>query len=170
MQVCLRAAPLLWRYAYRLWHLRRRWVGWKVPADPMQTPHIPVWLPPFSRSLSTPLSYQTASGQSRENSNRELKLSSPSLSSRLILLSDLSENISSQKNRVPVYLWSLIHPGQQWVSQDFGSGFLYAATDKLLIDWFLHKHPGSSQTALALVKEQTTVGLLHCVLYCKRDT
>lgn len=73
-------------------------------------------------------------------------------------------------NRVPPYLRPLIHPWQQWVSQDFGSGPLYATTDKLLVDWFLHKDPGSSQTALALVKEQTTVGLLHCVLYCKTHT
>lgn len=68
-----------------------------------------------------------------------------------------------------LYLWSLVNAWQQWASQDFRSGFLYTALDKLLVDRFLHKHPGSSQTALALVKEQTTVGLLHCVLYCKTD-
>lgn len=66
-----------------------------------------------------------------------------------------------------LYLWSLIDPRQQWVSKDFGFSLLHTAADKLLVNRFLYKHPGSSQTALTLVKEQAAVGLLHCILYCK---
>lgn len=63
----------------------------------------------------------------------------------------------------------MVNPWQQWVSQDFPSGLLHTAMDKLLVDGSFYEHPGSSQTALALVKEQATVGLLHCMLYCEID-
>lgn len=68
------------------------------------------------------------------------------------------------------YLWSLVHSWYQWVSQDLVTGLFRATTNKLLIDGVLHKHPGASQTALALVEEETTVGLFHCILHYNTHT
>lgn len=95
MQIML-WVPLLWQCAYRLWHSRRPWVGWKAPAGSTQTHHTPTWHLPPSRFLLAPLSYQTASGQSGGSSST-------------YILSTLSLTYSTKSNKQG-YLWSLIHP------------------------------------------------------------
>lgn len=67
-----------------------------------------------------------------------------------------------------LYLGALLRVEVKGISHNPLLSSLYASLNKLIIDALLYIRARACTTALALVEEQGKMGLLHCLLHCKR--
>lgn len=67
-----------------------------------------------------------------------------------------------------LYLGALLCVEVKGISHNPLLSSLYTSLNKLIIDALLYIRARACTTALALVEEQGKMGLLHCLLHCRR--